>query len=313
MHPNNLHDSHVPLATEAVPEGVAVDSYPSSRRTSVLPANASNYSAPVTPLLEPATAGQPNNNRYSTFPATSDSRPSSSKYAPSNPTSEPNSAYVPFAPIEPSTGYIPATTSQASNPLDEVQAYEAPAGAREPDSQTDEAPVAASDYNFPSYGYQPHEPETPLAAVADKETGLMIDTIMENEYEAQASGYTGANYQPSSGYNPDMSTYDPGARGGYMPYQPDLDTANTLQPAEEDAESISRPKKKGIMDLDDEDDDFIQKQAEDLKRQQKAERDREADELVKKAAEADGKFCSYTICNHYLTALPLRPTSSPTC
>jgi len=64
--------------------------------------------------------------------------------------------------------------------------------------------------------------------------------------------------------------------------------AEEAQAEEEDA---PRPKKKGIMDLDD-DDDFLAQQAETLRKQQpssKSKADREADELVRKAAEADGK------------------------
>lgn len=282
MHSMTHHDPYVPLVAESVPEGVAVQSYPSSRRTSIQPASAYTPSAPVTPLMEYPSAPRPPNNRYSSSSAISDSRPSSAKYAPSATEAETTSAYAPLAPVED----VSTTTYKATNPPDEAEPYEPSAKVEDYDSTHDTPTAASNGYEPSPYGYQPYEPSAPSAATAEDEPGLTIDTALENEYQPEISGYN-----PMTGYEPSTSAYDPNAGGGYMPYQPDTEVAGPSAPVEEeDPEDAPRPKKKGIMDLDDEDDTFLQKQAEDLKRQQKAQRDREADELVRKAAEADGKF-----------------------
>jgi hypothetical protein len=74
------------------------------------------------------------------------------------------------------------------------------------------------------------------------------------------------------GYEPPVGSYEPPT---YEPYQPDAseETSPVLQ------------KKKSFMD-DDEDDDFARRAA-DLKKKQKSEADKKADEAFRKAAEAD--------------------------
>jgi len=182
---------------------------------------------------------------------------------------------------------------KATSPPDEAEAYEPSANVQETDSKPEESMATSNGYEpSSSYGYQPYEASVPLDAAEDEaESGLTIDTVMTSGYNPMAS------YQPSTSYEPSTSAYDPSA-GGYMPYQPAAENAEpSSQLQEADAEDAPRPKKKGIMDLDDDDDDFLQKQAEDLKRQQKAQRDRDADEVVRKAAEADGK--SLIIYTHH--------------
>jgi len=135
-------------------------------------------------------------------------------------------------------------------------------------SNGDDAAVANEPY---SYGYQP---SAPLPESSDD-----VPLAAEDDSTPAESGY-----QPSNGYTPGGGYAPP--EGGYVPYEPD--TAEDPAAEEEDA---PRPKKKGIMDLDD-DDDFLAQQAETLRKQQpssKSKADREADELVRKAAEADGK------------------------
>ncbi|KAK5108803.1 hypothetical protein LTR62_007777 [Meristemomyces frigidus] len=79
-------------------------------------------------------------------------------------------------------------------------------------------------------------------------------------FEAAESAETAGGYEPPS----------------YQPYQPEPE-------AEDEGTETLRPKKKGMMDLDD-DDDEIARRAAALK---KSQADREADELFRKAAEAD--------------------------
>ncbi|EMC96793.1 hypothetical protein BAUCODRAFT_490045 [Baudoinia panamericana UAMH 10762] len=77
----------------------------------------------------------------------------------------------------------------------------------------------------------------------------------------------------STGYEPPTAGYEPPS---YQPYQPEPEM-------EEPADESPKPKKKGIMDLD-EDDSEMEKRA---AAQQKAQADRQADEAFRKAAEAD--------------------------
>jgi hypothetical protein len=90
---------------------------------------------------------------------------------------------------------------------------------------------------------------------------------------------------PSSGYEPPSSS-------GYEPpsyERPDMDE-------EPDSPIDTRPKKKSFMD-DDEDDIPATKPAPPTREKTKAEKDREADEAFRKAAEADGKHIhSTSIC-----------------
>jgi hypothetical protein len=85
--------------------------------------------------------------------------------------------------------------------------------------------------------------------------------------------------EPSGyGYEPPTSSYEPGP---YQPYQPD-------EPLLSNEEGQDRPKKKSFMDDDGEDEDDLAAKAAALKKAQKAEADRVADEAFRKAAEADG-------------------------
>lgn len=94
----------------------------------------------------------------------------------------------------------------------------------------------------------------------------------EADQQAQASGY---------GYEPPTSTYEPAP---YQPYQPD-------EPRLSADNGQEQPRKKSFMDDDEEDDDLVAKAAA-LKKAQKGEADRVADEAFRKAVEADGTFDS---------------------
>lgn len=89
----------------------------------------------------------------------------------------------------------------------------------------------------------------------------------------------GHTYEPpSSVYNPSASTYEPPP--SYAPYDPE--EPDNQVPTEEQS-----PKKKKSFMNDDEDDDFAAKAAAVLK-DDKARKDRQANEAFRKAAEADG-------------------------
>lgn len=109
--------------------------------------------------------------------------------------------------------------------------------------------------------------------------------------------------QPTNSYTPhgpgesqQSSGYEPPASGGYEPpssggYEPPSSTYTPYEPAtmndEPDSPIETRSKKKSFMD-DDDDDIPAFKQTQGTKEKTKAEKDREADEAFRKAAEADG-------------------------
>lgn len=161
----------------------------------------------------------------------------------------------------------------------------------------------------PSFGYEPsvaayeppnsyYEPQTPI-----QETSNM-------SYESPSSGYEppAASYDPSAGVlDPSATTYEPSTTGyeppssSYQPYEP----ASPVALAEDEN---SKKKKKSFMD-DDDDDGFATRSAE-VKKQDKGKRDKEVDEKVKKAAEADGEFNRSILHPHIFVRVILTTRSS---
>lgn len=92
------------------------------------------------------------------------------------------------------------------------------------------------------------------------------------------SSDTYGSIEPANGYEPPETGYEPPA---YVPYQPD--------PEEPDSPE-DKPKKKSFMDDDDDDDIPALKALKKPAEKTKAEKDREADEAFRRAAEEDGEF-----------------------
>ena len=97
-------------------------------------------------------------------------------------------------------------------------------------------------------------------------------------------------YPPSSTtYEPSSYTWEPPSTNGYEPPPMNSDDSTAYDPYVLQAEESpveERPKKKSFMD-DDGDDDFEARAAA-LRKEEKARKDREADEAFRRAAEADG-------------------------
>ena len=158
-------------------------------------------------------------------------------------------------------------------------------------------PMPASEH--PPY-QSPHQASYDTQLSSRQETGLFPDkssaSILppdETPYRPLSSGYESASMQGQS------SLYEPPTTGhyeppSYDPYAPDLQMEDG-SPVQE------KPKKKSFMDNDD--DDFEARAAATLK-QDKARKDRDADEAFRKAAEADGMAFlslsspSLTLINH---------------
>ncbi|KAL4954948.1 Sec23-binding domain of Sec16-domain-containing protein [Aspergillus filifer] len=151
-------------------------------------------------------------------------------------------------------------------------------------------------YGSPSVGYQSTPPQTsympPLAPV---EEDMAQQTPSQPTETPQGLFGHGSPYAPDNQNSFDQSFGNAVApevqvndAGGYMPpastgYEPPSTNGPAVEVTEESDDE--KPRKKSMMD-DDEDDDF-QARAEALKKAEKARKDKEADEAVRKAAEAD--------------------------
>jgi len=98
---------------------------------------------------------------------------------------------------------------------------------------------------------------------------------------------TSSAQNPIDGYTPSPdNSYEPPSDNAYVPPSPHDD--NSVQQDDIQSPVKEKRRKKSFMD-DDSDDDFVTKAAEVLKKS-KAQKDREADEAFRKAAEEDGEF-----------------------
>lgn len=149
-------------------------------------------------------------------------------------------------------------------------------------SQPEYMPVAAPE-DSSSILAQSHaesyQPTPPLNPESSREQHQPLLKSEPAEYHKPSS----TTYEPPS-YTyepPPMSSYQPPPMDSYNPpsYDPNVPQAEEF-PVEE------KPKKKSFID-DDEDDDFEARAAA-LRKEEKARKDREADEAFRRAAEADG-------------------------
>jgi len=184
-----------------------------------------------------------------------------------------------------------------------------------PPSQPEYMPEAA--LNEPSvslYGqelYRPTPPPEPQPSQSPygqyssaAEVPQLNHTSSSPSQQPQQSSYglstTSSYLPPASNYEPltpsfdaTPSGYEPPSTSGYQPssYAPDTQTAQ----ADDEPTAPEKPKKKSF--LDDDDDDFVARAAAVLK-QEKAQKDRAADEAFRKAAEADGESTPLHLSRH---------------
>ncbi|KPM41270.1 COPII coat assembly protein sec16 [Neonectria ditissima] len=189
-------------------------------------------------------------------------------YEPSylTPSSAPPSSYIPAA-SSASESHLPQTVvgfpglappaqiTQAASPSEGYQPFGIPTSASMPALGGEDKGTEPSHQGYQplGYGYEPH---------------VMTPSPLTSE--------TNANEGGSGGYDaPSFQSY------GYEPpsYEPDT------QPDAEGGEDSPKPKKKSFMDDDDDDIPALKN-----KDQSKSEKDRENEEMFRKAAEEDGKF-----------------------
>ncbi|KAE8444121.1 hypothetical protein EG329_000903 [Mollisiaceae sp. DMI_Dod_QoI] len=183
------------------------------------------------------------------------SLPKSSAYVP-------QSSYSPYAnsgsPYEPTSSYAPPQTPVIEQPPANMYASPQPI----PNTDSHQPSLESSQPSYDEQASSSYEPTTNSYKP------------FSNSYEPPASN----SYEPStsSGYEPPSSGYEPPA------YEP------VTMDDEPDSPVETRPKKKSFMD-DDDDDIPALKQPPTNREKTKAEKDREADEAFRKAAEADAQ------------------------
>ena len=143
-----------------------------------------------------------------------------------------------------------------------------------PPSQPQSMPVPAVEELSPSL--YPQYDNSTLPSVPQV-LQLHPDHSLTNGYEQAPSYIPQDSYQP-----PVVNHYEPPGLSSYDPPSNSLDHAQEMNSPSED-----RPKKKSFMDVD-EDEDFEARAAA-IRKEEKARKDREADEAFRQAAEADGK------------------------
>ena len=216
--------------------------------------------------------------------------------------------------------YAPGSSAQPGSPpnsYEHMPQYAlAPRGSMErssneyPNGSADSGYPGASDFS-PSHNYQPTVPVTTSYPPANQ-SFQMQDPAAQSPYALQESpdiqpAYEAVNlnasaqgYQPSPyGYEPPHMTasvqpqagYQPeqAEAGGYEPpsFQPYGYEPPSYEPAStaEDGDEVAPPRKKSFMD---DDDDYFQGAKPEEKT--KSDKDRENQELFRKAAEEDGEF-----------------------
>lgn len=233
---------------------------------------------------------------------------------PSTQQTKASSRYAPGASYTPQGSYEPPSSSHGSQPRTSMEGGRTSGEFRrnlyEPQRQmSSECRPSSQQYSQPSSfppqstGYSPYtggdSPYTPQAGSSAMEIpSTNFDSPQSLSYDGQPM------YQPHmGGYEPPSNEYEAPSSGGYEPptgnaYEPPSSGTGYEPPSyepnsmEQPDSPISTKPKKSFMDDDDDDIPGLKARAETTREKTKAEKDREADEAFRKAAEADGKHFS---------------------
>lgn len=250
--------------------------------------------APGIGVSAPAPMGNPLNSRYAPAglytPRSSLEQPSNSSQDYQRPTQPQNDSLRPglspqqyhSRPVS-SSGSYPETYKPTSQPSSYPSRTESHLPT--PPSQPEYMPVAPpedpSSFLYQQDSYQPNP--------------LLKPEQSRELYQPPLQSDSGMGYQPSSTtYEPPSSTYETSPASGYEPpptesYDPPAYDPYVPQAGESPIEEKS--KKKSFMDDDGGDGDDFEARAAALRKDEKARKDREADEAFRRAAEADGMCC----------------------
>lgn len=247
--------------------------------------------APGVGVSPPATRGNPSNSRYAPAglynPRSSLEQPDHSSQDHQRPTQSQNDSFRPvFAPQQyqsrpvSSADSYPESLKPTSQPLGYPPRTESylPTPPSQPEHMPVTTPEDPSSFLYLQESYQPTPPLKPEPT--------------SEQYQPPLQSDSAGGYQPSSTtYEPPLYTNEPSSRSGYEPplissYNPPAYDPYVPQTGQSPIEEKS--KKKSFMD-DDDGDDFEARAAA-LRKEEKARKDREADEAFRRAAEADGMY-----------------------
>ena len=266
---------------------VAGDS-PNLSRT---PSSSELYSAhtPGIGVSPPVPMGNPSNSRYAPAglytPRSSLEQPGNSSQDYHRPIQVQNDSLRPgFAPQQyqsrpvSSTGSYPEThkpKSQQTSYPPRTESY-----LPTPPSQPEYMPVAPpEDLSSSLYQQEPYRPTPPLKSERPRE-----------QYKPLLQSESAEGYQPSSTtYESSLNAHEPSSTSTFEPPPTDSYNPPAYDPYVRQAEESpveAKSKKKSFMD--DNDDDDFEARAAALRKEERARKDREADEAFRKAAEADG-------------------------
>ncbi|KUL92026.1 hypothetical protein ZTR_01327 [Talaromyces verruculosus] len=263
--------------------------------------NGSNMDADVGPfakVTEAATISRPPSvsEMYGSYPMAQPASNAFSRYAPANQ----------FAPSSSPEQYRARTSMESQRSPSIGVTYNARRGSQEPATPVESSPYnfGANTYGSPtSFPYHSTPPQSSYMPLAPVEEDLAPQAQQAYPAAPQQSALTSGLQASPERFGqplhevketapaeiPHYGGYEPPAMSSYEPpsYQPDLGMSTDGPGQEDEADEPEKPKKKSFMDDDDEDD--LAARAAAVQKAEKARRDREADEAVRKAAEADAQ------------------------
>lgn len=186
--------------------------------------------------------------------------------------SPPMNGYLPTPPSQPE--YMPvAPPEEFSTSLDQQNSYQPVAPIQQP--PFDNVPHSVEESS-------PYSMNEPPRTDHDSPSITAYDQLSSHSYNPHSS----SGYEPPS-YQPLLNGYEPPS------YNPDAHD-------EKPSPTLEKPKEKSFMD--DDEDDFAARAAAVLKKE-KAQKDREADDAFRKAAEADGEALPPSDCCYQTQSL----------
>ena len=182
------------------------------------------------------------------------------------PTSSSSSYSEPYKPVAPPSAYPTRTESYLPTPPLQPQYM--------PNIPHDGTPSTMDQHAAIDGSFQPE------SQALQEPYQSQLDPVSVNGYESHPASYHAESpaYEPTSNYQ-----YEPPASSSYDP-----PSYNDNVPLAEESQDQTKSNKKSFMD-DDDDDDFEARAAA-IRKQDKAQKDREAEEVFRRAAEADGKY-----------------------
>lgn len=248
-------------------------------------------------------------------PAASMANPSNARYAPAG-------MYTPRPSLEqqgrPTQDFQRLAQADTLRPTFSQQQYQSRPTSSTSSQQEPYKPAPTSAYPVRSESYLPTPPSQPQYMPEPPPEEHSSSLYQQESYqpipplEPRASQdnyrYT-TNHEPTGGYQPPSSSYiltssaeETPSTNGYDPtsssvYDPPSNNSEIPQTENSFNELEEMPKKKSFIGDDDDDDDVGARVAA-LKKEEKARRDREADEAFRRAAETDGNSL-YPNCSSY--------------